>query len=66
MVNSYKARYDLRNKSFATVKGRWTVMGGLFFGPLNIKKCYVPWAPLECFNEAADIACNICKVSSFL
>lgn len=35
--------------------------GGLFFGPLNITLCYVPWAPLEWFYEAADIACNICK-----
>lgn len=35
--------------------------GGLFFSPLNITLCYVPWAPLECFIEAADIACIICK-----
>lgn len=35
--------------------------GGLFFSPLNMTICYVPWAPLECFYEAADIACIICK-----
>lgn len=35
--------------------------GGLFFSPLNMTICYVPWAPLEWFYEAADIACNICK-----
>lgn len=27
--------------------------GGLFFSPLNMTICYVPWAPLECFYEAA-------------